>query len=123
MPVYVDDMRAPYGRMFLCHMVADTEEELHAMADAIGIERRWYQYPHKSRYPHYDISLSKRTIAVRLGAIEISKRQAPGICKRCIEHIKSKALESVTTPATAPASSAIIEPPSRATEPSQGSLL
>ena len=68
MAVYVDSMRAPYRRMIMCHMIADTEEELHAMAAKIGIARRWYQGD------HYDISLSKRALAVKLGAVEISWR-------------------------------------------------
>ncbi len=56
MTVYVDDMRAPYGRMVMCHMLADTDDELHAMADHIGVARRWHQKagtPHS----HYDICL------------------------------------------------------------------
>lgn len=88
MPVYVDDMKAKYGRMIMCHMVADTEDELHAMADLIGVDRKWYQYPHKSRYPHYDIALSKRTIAVENGAKEIRWRDSPEICRRCIANSK-----------------------------------
>lgn len=66
MTVYVDDMRAPYGRMIMCHMIADTETELHAMADRIGVARRWYQVN------HYDICLSKRAKAVAAGAVEIT---------------------------------------------------
>ncbi len=84
MAVYVDDMKAGYGRMVMCHMVADTEAELHAMADLIGVDRKWYQYPHKSRHPHYDIALSKRALAVANGAQEIRWRDAPEICRRCI---------------------------------------
>lgn len=83
MTVYVDDMRAKFGRLVMCHMVADTEAELHAMADRIGVDRKWYQYPHKSRYPHYDIALSKRALAVAGGAVEISQRESPAISKRC----------------------------------------
>ena len=69
MTVYVDDMKAPFRGMVMCHMIADTEEELHAMADTIGVARRWYQGD------HYDISKSKRALAVKAGAIEITKRQ------------------------------------------------
>ena len=76
MAVYVDDMRATYGRMVMCHMLADTDEELHAMADVIGVARRWWQSPEKTSGSHYDIALSKRALAVAAGALEITWRQA-----------------------------------------------
>ncbi|WP_430293046.1 DUF4031 domain-containing protein [Pseudomonas sp. B1-22] len=80
MPVYVDDMRAPYGRLIMCHMVADTEEELLAMADKIGVARRWHQYPGADK-SHFDICLSKRSLAVAAGAIEIEGRQTAEIVR------------------------------------------
>ena len=76
MTVYVDDMRASYGRMVMCHMLADTDDELHAMAARIGVARRWWQSPEKTSGSHYDIALSKRAIAVAAGAVEITLRQA-----------------------------------------------
>jgi hypothetical protein len=76
MAVYVDNMRAPFGRLIMCHMIADSEGELHAMADAIGVARKWYQGD------HYDICLSKRAKAVSLGGIEITLRQAGAMCAR-----------------------------------------
>jgi hypothetical protein len=72
--VYVDDMRAPFGRMVMCHMVADTHDELVAMADAIGVARKWIQHP-GTRHEHFDIALSKRAEAVKRGAIEITWRE------------------------------------------------
>lgn len=75
MTVYVDNMRAPFGRMFMCHMIADTDDELHAMADRIGVARRWWQSPAKTSGSHYDIALSKRKLAIDHGAIEIDARQ------------------------------------------------
>lgn len=69
MSVYVDDMRARFGRMILCHMIADSDDELHAMAAAIGVARKWHQGD------HYDICLTKRAEAVRLGAIELTRRE------------------------------------------------
>jgi len=76
MAVYVDDMRAAYGRMVMCHMLADTDDELHAMAARIGVARRWWQSPEKTSGSHYDIALSKRALAVAAGAVEITMRQA-----------------------------------------------
>lgn len=74
MTVYVDDMRAPFGRLVMCHMIADTDEELHAMADTIGVARRWHQKPPRASSSHYDIALSKRALAVKAGAVEITWR-------------------------------------------------
>jgi len=74
--VYVDDMKAAFGRMVMCHMLADTDDELHAMADRIGVQRRWWQSPAKTSGSHYDIALSKRALAVQAGAVEITWLQA-----------------------------------------------
>lgn len=76
MTVYVDNMRARYGRMLMCHMIADSDDELHAMADRIGIARKWWQSPAKTSGSHYDIAQSKRALAVAAGAVEITWRQA-----------------------------------------------
>jgi uncharacterized protein DUF4031 len=76
--VYVDDMRAAFGRMIMCHMIADTEAELHAMADRIGVARKWFQ--RKPSGDHYDIALSKRRLAVQFGAREITLRQCAMMC-------------------------------------------
>lgn len=73
MTTYVDNATNPYSRMKMCHMVADTIEELHAMADKIGIQRRWFQ--NNPDHPHYDLSQSKRVLAIQNGAIEIDSRQ------------------------------------------------
>lgn len=74
MSVYVDDMRAPFGRLIMCHMVADTSAELLEMARKIGVQIKWIQYPGTAR-EHFDIALSKRSLAVAAGAIEITWRQ------------------------------------------------
>jgi hypothetical protein len=81
MAVYVDDMRAPFGRLVMAHMIADTDEELHEMANLIGIKREWHQAP--PRYnSHYDISMTKRKLAVEHGAVEITIRQTAAMCAR-----------------------------------------
>lgn len=75
MTVFVDDMNAIYGRMKMCHLLADSDQELHEMADKIGVDRRWWQAPPKHD-SHYDIALSKKALAIQFGAIEITWRQA-----------------------------------------------
>lgn len=74
MPCYVDDMRAGYGQMVMCHMTADTTAELIAMADRIGVRRRWIQRAGTPQ-EHFDVCLAKRALAVKAGAIQITQRE------------------------------------------------
>lgn len=79
MTVYVDDMYLyPMGeftnprtgrKMKMSHMVADTSDELHAMADNIGLARQHYQGD------HYDVSMSLRRKAIEAGAVAITWRE------------------------------------------------
>jgi len=78
MAAYVDELfytertpRWPYDRA--CHLTADTLSELHEFAERIGMKRAWFQ-EHR-RHPHYDLTASKRRLAVRLGAVEIRARE------------------------------------------------
>lgn len=81
MSVYVDDMRAQFGRMVMCHLLADSTDELLAMADTIGVQRKWLQ---KAGTPmeHFDISLAKRSLAVRAGAVEVAMHDTGEIVRR-----------------------------------------
>ena len=81
MSVYVDNMRATLGRMKMCHMVADTTEELLAMVDLIGVDRKWIQNA-GTRREHFDIALSKRALAVRAGAVEIDLHELSRVLNR-----------------------------------------
>ena len=74
MSVYVDPIReVEYGRWkYACHMIADTVEELHTMAEAIGMKRDWFQ---PTSFPHYDLLRPRRAAAVKLGAVELTRRE------------------------------------------------
>jgi Protein of unknown function (DUF4031) len=72
--VYVDDMRAPFRGMLMCHMMADSPDELLKMADRIGVRRKWIQHAGAAR-EHFDICLAKRALAVAAGAIEVTARE------------------------------------------------
>ena len=89
MTVYVDDMykyaMGQFGRMKMSHLVADTEDELHAMARRIGVARRWFQDPKtmpKVSHPHYDICMSKREMAISFGARAVTLQELPEIIAR-----------------------------------------
>ncbi|MGV3581878.1 MAG: DUF4031 domain-containing protein [Methylophilus sp.] len=69
MTVYVDDMQAKYGRMTMCHMLADNDDELRKMADSIGVSQKWHQGD------HFDICLKKRALAIENGAIQVTQRE------------------------------------------------
>jgi hypothetical protein len=81
MSVYVDRMRAPLGRMIMCHMLADSTAELLAMADTIGVDQRWLQK--RGEYDeHFDIAKSKRALAIAAGAIEISRPELAALLRK-----------------------------------------
>ena len=54
-------------------MIADSLDELHAMAETIGLRRGWFQK--HAVMPHYDLTPNKRKQAVHHGAIEINAAQ------------------------------------------------
>lgn len=82
--VYVDDYRARYGRMLMCHMIASTEKELHEMAQSIGVARRWYQGD------HYDVCLKMRQRAIQRGAVAVGSRELAGIRRRLREQVEGE---------------------------------
>ena len=70
MTVYDDMYRYPigrFGRMKMSHLVADTTDELLAMVDRIGLDRRWIQKP-GTPDEHFDLSMSMRKRAIAAGA-------------------------------------------------------
>lgn len=69
--VYVDNMNARFGRMIMCHMIADTKEELLQMADKIGVQRKWIQDA-GTYLEHFDISLGCKKKAIAFGAKQIT---------------------------------------------------
>ncbi len=83
--VYVDSQKNAFRGMKMCHMMADTVEELHGMADRIGLKREWFQ---PKSIPHYDLSQSKRTMAVKLGAKEITSKEVVNLIKKHRERNK-----------------------------------
>lgn len=60
------------GRRRRCYLFADTVEELHRFARGIGCRRWWF---HNVRYPHYDLSPTKRHAALQAGALHITARE------------------------------------------------
>ena len=77
MSVYVDEaIFERWGRRW-CHLTADSEEELHAFAARLGLERSRFQTkPERSWADHYDIPDDRRDEALALGAVELTLKEA-----------------------------------------------
>lgn len=81
MSCYVDQAAFPFGRMIMCHLWADSLEELLVMVDRIGVERKWIQgHPtlsqprfRKASWVHFDIAKCKRAAAIEAGALETDR--------------------------------------------------
>jgi Protein of unknown function (DUF4031) len=99
--VYIDPLKHYGGKGFFkgkssSHMWADSLEELHAMADAIGMRRSWFQ--DDPRLPHYDLVATRRRKAVSLGAIEVTQATLVAILKKSRHEAF---LQSISCPSTA----------------------
>ena len=79
MTVYLDDWRQP-ARLGpvddrWSHLVADTDEELHAFVARLGMRREWFQdKPGRPHHAHYDLPERARSEAVAHGAVEVTWR-------------------------------------------------
>ncbi|MGX7680701.1 DUF4031 domain-containing protein [Jatrophihabitans sp. DSM 45814] len=73
MTCYVDTVRSypDAGLRYteFCHLLADHRAELHSMAEALGMPRRFFQ-DHPWRW-HYDLPGHLRPEAIRLGAVTV----------------------------------------------------
>lgn len=79
MTVYIDEL-VRYGNRHWCHMATDGGlMELHELAGRIGLKRAWFQVC--SCVPHYDLVPSKRQLAIRYGAVEVSMKELVMKCK------------------------------------------
>jgi len=81
MTVYVDDFGIPArvsgikGRW--SHLIADTEDELHAFAARLGLRREWFQDPRIVRKgPFGPAQLRRRVVALRRHRIQTATRAA-----------------------------------------------
>lgn len=69
------DTKLRAGKVW-CHMVSDEgPDELHAFAARIGLKREWSQERPKASAHHYDLTPSRRALAVKLGAVEVTGRE------------------------------------------------
>ena len=73
--IFVDELRIGRraGRRKWCHLASNMSlEELHEMAKAMELRRRYF-HPHP--YPHYDLTPAQRREVVGLGAKEVTSRE------------------------------------------------
>ena len=91
MSVYVDDGAYRFRRMVMSHMVADTTDELHAMATKIGLSHRWLQNG-GTAYEHFDVCKLFKARALANGAKPITERETVAIIRRKREAAHAAAL-------------------------------
>jgi hypothetical protein len=84
MTVYIDDAFLSFRNMQMCHMIADTTNELLEMVDKIGVQRKWIQHPGQPKREHFDICASKRALAIKAGAIPVSFATLAHIKRNCV---------------------------------------
>lgn len=96
MATYVDDAIWHWKGCKWCHLMADSEAELHCFAQRLGVHRLSYQGPPKTSAPHYDITGFERDRAIRLGAIPCGRAEMVVILRRVRVPRKGDAAHEVT---------------------------
>lgn len=85
MAVYVDNAQITWRGRKWCHLVADSLDELHQFAGVLGLRRSWFQS--QASFPHYDVTIETRAVALRLGAINSDRRTLISCARRLrLEH-------------------------------------
>lgn len=88
MTVYVDDAVHLWRGQRWAHLMADTLDELHAMAERLGIPRRAFQ--NKTSGAHYDVTAELRAMALPLGAVAISRHHHRALVRAVIANAKAQ---------------------------------
>jgi hypothetical protein len=86
MAVYVDNAVFQWRGRRWAHLLADDLDELHTFATRLGIPRRAFQ--DKRSGAHYDIDTALREVALRLGAIPVSRLQDRAQMREIIANAK-----------------------------------
>jgi len=88
MTVYVDNAVTLWRGRRWAHLMADTLDELHAMAAELGMPRRAFQ--DKSSGAHYDVDADMRERAIALGVMPISRHADRELVHRVIARAKAQ---------------------------------
>jgi hypothetical protein len=88
MTVYVDDAVTLWRGRRWAHLMADTLDELHAFAAALGLPRRAFQ--DKTSGAHYDVPAELREQALLLGAIPLSRHRERARLRAVIARAKAQ---------------------------------
>ncbi len=88
MAVYIDDAVTLWRGQRWAHLMADTLDELHAFAEALGIPRRAFQ--DKASGAHYDVPAPLREEAIAMGAVPISRHADRALVKAVIARAKAQ---------------------------------
>lgn len=87
--VYVDDAVTLWRGQRWAHLMADTLEELHAMAARLGIPRHAFQ--DRPSGAHYDVNTVLRQRALALGATAISRHTDRDLVRAVIRNARAQA--------------------------------
>jgi hypothetical protein len=98
--VYLDNWRQP-ARLGpvddrWSHLVADSDDELHAFAAMLGLRREWFQCREDRRHhAHYDLPERRRPLALSLGAIEVTWREVGAMMRERRRRERASAVAGV----------------------------